>query len=38
MINRYGRLAQACLALLAVVYVAGLYDTTSNSVLEDGPT
>jgi hypothetical protein len=38
MISRYGRLAQACLALLAVVYVAGLYDTTSNSVLEDGPT
>jgi hypothetical protein len=37
LINRYGRLAQACLALLVVAYVAALYDTTAHRVLEDGP-
>ena len=29
LINRYGQLAHGCLALLVVVYVAGLYDRTS---------
>jgi hypothetical protein len=29
LINRYGQLAHACLALLVVVYVAALYDRTS---------